>query len=716
MGCCSCFCSTLTWVLAIIGNLGVFVLLGLSILYWQNWQAALGGSLVYLLILLITTSRYHSKEIANARQTSPNTLEAETRTQGENGEEHDSSSPNAGQRSRRNNKRIRLPVSLGLSIMYFITNLVFAVPGAIVVFFAFPCSDPDYDFQGNRQVYWKTNMTELSPAVQEWMESVKIGEGGSTFAQTSTTMYVYGSFEEQRDQLYAVEEVGVNPTPLGYDTEVHDVVAVTDSTICFVQSYDGYDRESSIFCGNAQIGFKEKKTARDRFSFGLEGINGVLWFLQISHEYFVFDPLRGGSCTYNQLAFCRGCAIPACRAETMKVMSMDVTTMEVTSHSRKYTTRHKNSRRRMQVDSAGFNETVTETFDETIDTTVNATDNASSNQTVGEQEVVENTQDGVAGDGNAGDGDTEGNDAGGNDVEDGENENGEAAQGYYEDDEYYEQDKDENFDKEEDPADDQEEITEEDEGIFCDGNMMTSLRALAAIFVSVLPTVFNSARIWVRYAVPSSSVTLFLGLGYGVFCIFGFFNNQNASVGFGLWLMVGTPIWTLVCTYQLVVNPRVTKAPLWWSLYLITTGLTGALAYQTVFEVTGIRAFDGSELVTWIMDGIFVHFPLLIISILTKSVYISLLTIIGFLLLTTIMIWKLTDDMSDTFLYGGIAYGATLFLALILFCMRRSLHRLFYGWLSACARHTCAIEVEDDDEDNENTTTGLLLNENAEDA
>lgn len=693
MGCGSCLCSLLAWMFAIVANVAALVSLGMAIREWGSWQGALGGSVAYLFVLLIATRRYHSKAIAKATEASTAIREAEAGASmaEHSGAQDDSTDeppetsmeattaavgPSSSSRLKKQ-QRLRLPIPFGLSMMYLLTNLVLALPGAIVIFYAFPCSTPEVG-EFRRQVYWKTNVTELPDSVQTWMANFKAEEGGATFAETSSAMYIYGSFHAQEpEQLYTVQEVGVDPQILGNYKNIHDIVAVSETDVCF---FSGYESQSTIFCGNEHTGFKNR-TTKDKFAFGLEGIDGVLWFLQISHDYFVFHPL--GSCNYNRLVFCHSCNFDACGASTMKVMSLDVSTMELVSHSRKYATRLK-SRHLQALDS-------------------DPATGADNSTTVAQEPTYPPAEDGEE--------DT--------DVDEEDDEGG-----YYDDDDNYDEGGEEASDEQTSDPDngkvdygqntDEEEATEEDES--CDGQM-TSFRAFAAIFVSALPSVLNSARVWVRYAIPSSSVTLFLGLGYGVFCVFGFFDNQDAATGFALWLKLGTPVWTLVCTYQLVVNPRVTKEPLWWSLYGITTGLICALAYQSVLQVDAhaIRAFDGNELVMWILDFFFVHFPLLIIAILTKSVYISLLTLVGFLILTTAMIWQLLDDMSDRYMYGGIAYGATLVLALILYCLRETLHGVFFGWLSSCARHTCAIEVEDDEEDDENTA-GLLLNENAEHA
>ena len=622
-------------------NLVVLAVLGLSILYWKSWQGALGGSVGYLLFLLLTTSRYHSWEISKATQSSASAQNAQTNTESsaERSEEESFSAsepPSVARTSSNRNNKAVLIIPLGLSMMYFLTNLVIGLPGAIGVFFAFPCGDVDPSSL-RRQVYWKTNVTTLPEPVNEWINGYRIGRSDSSsvssFAQSSSMLYIYGTFENTPPQLYVVEEVGVDPTPLGYDGIIRDLTTVTDSSICFVHSSDDSfvnslsQDESHIYCGNHQTGFKEIAIPRNRFSFGLTGINGLLWFLQIRADYYIFDPMRGGSCNYNAVVRCTGCSFPACQADTMKVMSLNVTTMELVSHSRRYTTRGQ-----------------------------------------GGLEEVRNTDDDAAG--------------------------GQESESVVDDDGV---------------------ASVIDSDMFCDGQMVTRLRAFGAFFLSALPVIFNSGRVWIKYAIPSSSVTFFVGVGYMFFCVWGVVDPWAARDGFRVWFAIGTPIWLLVCTYQLVVNPRVSKGPLWWSLYLITTGMVGLLVLQEYWEVVHVRVMDGKEITTWLLDIVLVHLPLLIIAILTKSVYISLLTFVAFLLLTSIVIWRLTDTIPDTFLYGGIAYCAIFVVGACVYRARASLHSLFFGWLSACARHTCAIEATDEEEDAENTA-GLLLNEEAEDA
>ena len=109
----------------------------------------------------------------------------------------------------------------------------------------------------------------------------------------------------------------------------------------------------------------------------------------------------------------------------------------------------------------------------------------------------------------------------------------------------------------------------------------------------------------------------------------------------------------------------------------------------------------------------FVHLPTLFAAILTRSNYIYILALIGFASLAADRVLKTSNPPNA---YGYIA-GALVALLMCAYCIYRTrdrLHNKLVGWLSACARHTCAIEVTDDED--EMNTTGLLANEEAEEA
>lgn len=114
---------------------------------------------------------------------------------------------------------------------------------------------------------------------------------------------------------------------------------------------------------------------------------------------------------------------------------------------------------------------------------------------------------------------------------------------------------------------------------------------------------------------------------------------------------------------------------------------------------------------------VFYDLPVLVIAILTESRYFFILAVIGFASTTSTIIWDLSHPPTAyIFLCANFCILAVLFVCI--YRSRGSLHNRFVRWLSACARHTCAIEaLEDDTLDNDEVnTTGLLTNEAAEEA
>ena len=110
----------------------------------------------------------------------------------------------------------------------------------------------------------------------------------------------------------------------------------------------------------------------------------------------------------------------------------------------------------------------------------------------------------------------------------------------------------------------------------------------------------------------------------------------------------------------------------------------------------------------------FVHLPTLFAAILTRSNYIYILALIGFASLAADCVLK-TSNPPNAYGYITGALVALLMCAYCIYRTREHFHNKLVGWLSACARHTCAIEEVTDDEDEMNTT-GLLANEEAEEA
>jgi hypothetical protein len=146
--------------------------------------------------------------------------------------------------------------------------------------------------------------------------------------------------------------------------------------------------------------------------------------------------------------------------------------------------------------------------------------------------------------------------------------------------------------------------------------------------------------------------------------------------------------------------------------------LTMALAFvmlKEYDELTYLRPYEQNIGVKWFMDVLLIHLPTLVIAILTHSKYIFSLSVLGFILLASTIVLRKTDAPS-IYAYGSFAYIVIGLLSLLVYRSRQSLHDRFVRWLSACARHTCAIETEDTDETDDVNTTGLLHNDEATEA
>jgi hypothetical protein len=465
-----CLCGSLQWLAALALNGAVVGSLAFCLFRLQNWPVALGGTVVYLLFLVGMTRRTHALEISRAEPPpeEPTSDDAGaddvvTGLEGTSEEPPEMSSAQVGS----SNRRRALPtISLGLSLWYLLTILVLAVPGAILVFCVFPCSDWD----GGQRVerYWKTNTSSFSEEVIQWMENPKLQKADS-FCQVGETVYVYGSFENAASDLYAIqngavpqhgEEWTTGPLllseGLGY-SGAHNLAAVSDATVCFIQ--DDPSRNAMIVCGSAAKGFRTVPKDPRTYAFSLQGIGGLLWFRQVRNEFLVTDSM-GYPCDGYLMRYGESPDDLCAPADTIEVLSLNVTTMDITGHSVKYLL------------------IIEDNFDEEQD-----------------------------------DGGVEEDDA----------------------------------------------IIEERKELFCVDGTWTRGRALGGAVLSVLPVIISSARIWIKHAIPSAPIALFFGIGMGFACFSGFFDPWMDWEGFFIWTTFGTPIWAIVCTYQLVVNPKGTS-------------------------------------------------------------------------------------------------------------------------------------------------------------
>ena len=243
---------------------------------------------------------------------------------------------------------------------------------------------------------------------------------------------------------------------------------------------------------------------------------------------------------------------------------------------------------------------------------------------------------------------------------------------------------------------------------------MSTWRAVGGIFLFALPMIITSVRTWVKHAIPSSPLSLFVGITGGFYFFYALFDPYDGEKGMGFWLFIGTPIWTLTCAYQLVVNPRVSKAPLKWSLNCL---LTGILLLIMFWQFDAIISFSYVPFYSEVGIGMLAFLPTLTIAVMTRSNYIFALAIIGSLAFTSVMIWAASPSVIQAvvFLFADYIVLAAFFYMVCRF--RENLEVRFIRWLSTCARHTCAIETtNEDDEGDTEATEDLLPIEEAENA
>ena len=131
-----------------------------------------------------------------------------------------------------------------------------------------------------------------------------------------------------------------------------------------------------------------------------------------------------------------------------------------------------------------------------------------------------------------------------------------------------------------------------------------------------------------------------------------------------------------------------------------------------------------SSIALYCFATVLLDLPMLMIAILTDSKYFFVLSWIAFASQASTVAWLMTsNDLHPTYIYVGLANVVVLALFMCLYRCREGLHRRLVRWLTACARHTCAVETfEDDNDDGENygssdemnTTTAGLLQPNVE--
>jgi hypothetical protein len=106
----------------------------------------------------------------------------------------------------------------------------------------------------------------------------------------------------------------------------------------------------------------------------------------------------------------------------------------------------------------------------------------------------------------------------------------------------------------------------------CDAIMSRGSAIIGGIFLTALPITIASVHIWATRGIPSSAVTLFVGIGLIFLFVSAAMNPLEGGMpGLTLWLTVGFSYWIAVCICQLYFNPNIvlafSKEPLLWGFY-----------------------------------------------------------------------------------------------------------------------------------------------------
>jgi hypothetical protein len=243
------------------------------------------------------------------------------------------------------------------------------------------------------------------------------------------------------------------------------------------------------------------------------------------------------------------------------------------------------------------------------------------------------------------------------------------------------------------------------------------------LFFTALPITVASLCAWAKWSVPSSSVTLFIGIGLIFFFFFGFLDPgyplETASIGFMLWTVLGGFIWVHVCAFQIGVGTKAAKAPLVWSLNAIS--IVGCLyvLFCVVMDTWEAYSYSHSRAVLVEMNSIFVVvfllLPSLLISIVVESALLLAIATFGItavIVCNTALLVGPHVGLLVVLVVGEVGIMAAI---VWLICRRKGqIRSKIIQWLRKCARYTCP--VGDGNEDDTETTVELLMNEGAEPA
>lgn len=237
-------------------------------------------------------------------------------------------------------------------------------------------------------------------------------------------------------------------------------------------------------------------------------------------------------------------------------------------------------------------------------------------------------------------------------------------------------------------------------------------RAITGFFLAALPITLASGYLWYKKGIPSSSVSLFVGIGLCAMFLSALIDPwEGGMLGLAFWFFFGGAAWMLLSACQLAINPRVRRGPLVWSL----NALSLALVLVSSAAIVSYLFTDyprGSEWFIAVLGlGAIVYLPLLFISILADSIFIFVLA------------WaELTLDVAVTTL-KAMGYGTPAIVVVVLefitlcvigwliHCHMPAWHNklvsLLQKWIGCCC---CPIDSNEDD------ATELLANDQGEEA
>ena len=601
----SCFCCATWWIVGLVWHGGMLGMLATAVVRrWPNegFAALVAVLTLYLAVNCFLTHVYYNYELQQQQQQQQLESSAEQATTTDETSrrpttDDDPTTPppaplvavSSSQQRKRPNHHYLRNVPLYLSLTYLLTHLSWTLPGGLAVLLWFPCplSEPRQEMEH----YWVTNTSTFSPVVMEWMQHAQLSKRDSFVQLPNGEVYLKGSYKGSDNVLYAVP-YQQEPVDLGY-ANVFDLTRVSNTTVCFTQvewSQTGrFDVQISIGCGNVGRGFttalvNQKRRSGGRHEnvalFSLQGLDGLLWFRLVTEDYRV--AARSSSSSTSSATPQSTTSYPTmtcdfdvilnydsysdkshpidCPWDTFAVLSMNITTMQVTSYSAR---------------SIRIIEPQDMVYENVEEEPPIAEEYYDDEETEDQEGVVKDF------------------------FETGSN----SPEGAVD---VPESNDDEDFD------DDDATVTvihPTEPLLLCPNHesFMSTQRALGGLFLSCLPMAVASARAWIKFAIPSASISLFCAIG--LLCMFGWAAMDPWSQWTGLlaWLFFGTPLWTVVCTYQLVVNPRVSRQPLWWSLHFILTSLLCVLLFAEYQDLSRPLYFVHDRGWQWAMElGTFV--------------------------------------------------------------------------------------------------------------